>query len=106
MINYISEGEKELFKKMLPVIDDIRKLIKCNNIDDETEHNIILCINNEIYDVCKFREKEYQKKINNGYYHKFTRQIDNPEIRKNINQKMKELKYIAQDFKKEYFEEI
>ena len=102
---YKTDGEKELFQKLLPEIDEVKNSFKKSNYKGhQLERDIIDCINNEIHHVCN--DKDYHKRLGNHSYKTYINEIKDSRLQDTICSLILEIARKIDKFEKEYFERV
>lgn len=103
---YKESEEKELFKNLIPEINDIKEIFEIAGLDKtEIEFKIIDCINNEINNIIERKGKNNINLKNNSYKF-YTKDIENKITKKRIENIIKKIIYKISRFEKEYLERV
>jgi len=103
---YKTQDEKEMFKSLLPEIDEIKNIFKDSVYSGmEIERDIVDCINNEIHHICQENNK-YHKRITNNNYKVYLRKIDDDIFTTKIEKVMDKIIDKLNRLEKEYFERV
>ncbi|MFW6016064.1 MAG: hypothetical protein ACOCRK_06470 [bacterium] len=100
---YKTKDEKEMFINLLPQINKIKDIYKENGL--VSSRNLVDCINNEIHHCCQ-EENMYKKRLSNGRYKKYLKNIPSKEIKQELEAIIGDIKKDIEQFTKEYFEKI
>ncbi|MFW6015877.1 MAG: hypothetical protein ACOCRK_05525 [bacterium] len=107
MVEYYKKEEKELFTKLAPNIHKIKTLFEENDLKGSyIELNIIDCINSEIKNITDSVELDNSKGLSNEKYKEYLKEINDEQIKKSINECIKDMLDTIDRFKKEYLEEV
>lgn len=103
---YKTQDEKEIFKSLLPEIDEIKNVFKDSKYSGmEIERDIVDCINNEIHHICQ-EDNKYHKRIANDNYKVYLRKINDDIFTKKIEKIMDKIVTKLDRLEKEYFERV
>lgn len=103
---YKTQDEKEIFKSLLPEIDEIKNVFKDSKYSGmEIERDIVDCINNEIHHICQ-EDNKYHKRIVNDNYKVYLRKINDDIFTKKIEKIMDKIVTKLDRLEKEYFERV